>query len=125
MPTLCDILNLECPKDRPIDGISIAPLLNNKEQSRNKTIKWMYNVADNFDSTYTAAISGDRYKLYATYNKGKMTSSELYDLIDDPSESHDLSKENHQELKSLQSDLDEWRQSVITSATKTVNCMNQ
>ena len=125
MPTLCDLLNLKCPKDRPIDGISIMPLLNNKEQSRNKTIKWMYNVADNFDSTYTAAISGDRYKLYATYNKGKMTSSELYDLIDDPSESHDLSQENHHELKSLQSDLEEWRQSVIMSATKTVNCMNQ
>ena len=125
MPTLCDLLELECPKDRPIDGVSIMPLLKNSADTRNSTIKWMYSVSDNFDSTYNVAISGDRYKMYGSYSKGILKSSELYDLVSDPSESNDLSKKYPDTLSSFEKELEEWRSSVIKSATKTVKCMDQ
>ena len=125
MPTVCDVLNIECPKDRPIDGQSIMPLIKGTQNTRNKTVSWMYDVHDNFDSSYSAAISGDQYKIYATYNKGKIKTAELYDLINDVSESHDLSHDNQNTFSELRGELESWRKSVIKSATKEVNCMKQ
>ena len=125
LPTVCDLLKLPCPTDRPIDGRSILPLLKGTTDLRGSSIQWMFSVSDNFDGSYNAAISDDRYKLFASYSKGKMSSSELYDLVNDPSESKDLSEAQPDLAKKYQTDLETWRQSVIKSATKTVKCMDQ
>ena len=125
LPTACDLLKLQCPTDRPIDGQSILPLLKGTSDKRGSSIQWMFSVPDNFDGSYNAAISDDRYKLFAKYSKGKMSSSEFYDLVNDPSESKDLSESQGVLAKKYQEDLETWRQSVIKSATEVVKCMDQ
>ena len=125
MPTVCDMLDIKCPSDRPIDGKSIMPLLKGEKDTRNSTMAWMYNVADSFESSYNAVISGDQFKLFASYNKGKMVSAQLYDLLNDRSESKDISSENKDMFDQLKNELEDWRSSVIHSATKVVDCMEQ
>ena len=70
-------------------------------------------------------ISGDQFKLFASYNKGKMVSAQLYDLLNDRSESKDISSENKDMFDHLKNELEDWRSSVIHSATKVVDCMEQ
>ena len=45
-PTVCDILGVDPPKDRPIDGMSILPLIRGEISSRNQSIAWAYKIAD-------------------------------------------------------------------------------
>lgn len=125
MPTVCDVLNVKCPNDRPIDGKSIMPLIKGEKTTRGSSMAWMFEVPDNFDSSYNAVLSADRFKLFASYKKGKIESSELYDLINDRSEAKDVKGENPDTYEEMRKELEEWRQSVIMSATKEVKCMDQ
>ena len=126
-PTVCDILGVQCPRDRPIDGKSILPFLKGKVTVRNSDIAWAYNIHDDFDGEYNAALSGDQYKLIAAYKNGKVESSELYDLLHDPSESVDLSGDGKYDklLSEMKVQLEKWRQSVINSAVHEVDCMQK
>ena len=49
-------VEVKCPSDRPIDGKSIMLLLKGENDTRNSTMAWMYNVADNFESSYNADL---------------------------------------------------------------------
>jgi arylsulfatase A-like enzyme len=131
LPTVCDILNISVPSDRTIDGESILPLIRQEKSTRNKTIAWAFDIHDgDFNGTYHAAISGDRYKVFAQYSNGTVKSAELYDLIDDPYETTDISDKNPQISKEYRELLETWRQSVYSSAqevgclgvSKQVNC---
>ena len=117
LPTVCDILNISLPNDRVIDGSSILPLIRRENSTRNQTISWAYNIpGGNFNGSYNAAISGDRYKVYATYHKGAISSAELYDLISDPYETTDISKQYLQVFQTYTELLEAWRDSVYHSA---------
>ena len=123
LPTVCDTLNISTPTDRAIDGTSIMPLLRKEKPTRNKTISWAYDIRDgNFNGIYHAAISGDRYKVFAKYVNGKVSSAELYDLIDDPYETTDISEKHPQMLQQYAELLEEWRDSVYHSAQE-VGCL--
>ena len=123
LPTVCDILNVSTPNDRVIDGESILPLLKQQKSTRNKTISWAYQIRDgDFNGSYNAAISGDRYKVYTEYFNGIVYSAELYDLIEDPYETTDVSEKNAQVLGEYRELLETWRKSVYTSAQE-VGCL--
>ena len=122
LPTVCDILGTQPPSDRPIDGTSIMPLLRNERSTRNKTISWAFNIHGNFNGTYNAAISGDQFKVYSTYSEGEVKTAELYDLINDPSETTDISAKYPEILHSLEQTMEEWMESVHQS-TQTVGCL--
>ena len=122
LPTACDILGLSPPSDRPIDGVSIMPFIKGDKTQRNVSIKWAYNIPHNFNGAYQAAISGDQYKIYALYDKGKVKSAELYDLLADPFETKDVSGEKKELYNDMLTELEQWRQSVIKSATEEVKC---
>ena len=127
LPTVCDIVHVpssECPDNRPIDGQSILPLLTGRTGKRGSNIKWAYYIPKDFNAEYDAAISGDQYKVHATYNKGKIKSARLYDLVADRSESKDLSVEKPELLNSLKGELHIWLQSVAWSALKEVDCIS-
>ena len=122
LPTACDIVGTSPPSDRPIDGVSIMPFIKGDKTQRNVSIKWAYNIPHNFDGAYQAAISGDQYKIYALYDKGKVKSAELYDLLADPFETKDLSGDKKEVYNDMLAELEQWRQSVIKSATDEVKC---
>ena len=124
LPTVCDILNISTPRDRTIDGESIMPLLRQEKSTRNKTIAWAYNIHQgDFNSSYHAAISGDRYKLYTAYSNGAVKSAELYDLIEDPFETTDISQKSQQVVREYGQLLEQWRDSVYQSAAQEVGCL--
>ena len=124
LPTICDILGVRPPNDRELDGISIVPFLRNETSIRSKPIAWAYPIPNYFSKgQYHAALSGDQYKVYATYYNSKITSSELYDLKNDRSETTDLSAEHPDILNSMKQELDDWMQSVIKSARDEVQCL--
>ncbi len=125
MPTACDILDIECPHDRPIDGKSIMPLIKEQAVDRGSNMAWMYEVGDDFSSSYNAVLSGDQFKLFASYIKGKLDSAQLYDLVNDISESKDVSADHKEIFDEMKQELEQWRHSVVKSATEEVKCMKQ
>ena len=124
LPTVCDIIGVSPPSDRPIDGVSILPLIKDESAQRNKSIMWMYPVRNgDFNGQYTFALSGDQYKIYGLYNNGEMKETKLFDLAADPHETHDISSEHPELVAAMQAEMEEWRQSVIESATNKVQCV--
>ena len=123
LPTVYDILDIKPVDNRLIDGISILPFLQGKVEQRNHSIYWAYQIPGNFNTgKYQVSVSGDRYKLIATYYNGKVMGYELYDLISDLGEKTNLSKKFLSISNKLLSKIESWRQSVIVSAKK-VGCL--
>ena len=57
LPTVCDILGVDPPTDRPIDGTAILPLLRGEISTRDKPSGWMYHVNNgDFNGHYDAAL---------------------------------------------------------------------
>ena len=123
LPTVRDILDIKPVDNRPIDGISILPFIQGKVEQRNHSIYWAFQIPGNFNiGKYHVSVSGDRYKLIATYYNGKVTDHELYDLINDLGEKTNLSKKFPSISNKLLSEIESWRKSVIASAKK-VGCL--
>jgi len=95
LSTECDIVGIKPPSSCPIDGKSIPPFLRGEMEQRNRFIYWTFRIPENFNKgAYSIAISGDRYKLIATYDNGKVTHHQLYDLVNDMQEKEDLSEKH-------------------------------
>ena len=123
LPTVCDIVGIKPPNDRPIDGISILPFLRGEMEQRNRSIYWLFRIPGNFNKgAYNIVSSGDRFKLIATYNDGKVTRHQLYDLVNDIQEKVDLSKKLPSLSEKLLRGVENWRNSVMDSAQK-VGCL--
>ena len=122
LPTVYDILGIEPKDNRPIDGISILPLLEGKVEKRGQLIHWAYNIRGDFNGLYKVATSGDRYKLIGKYMYGKLAKYQLYDLVNDIGETKDLSESEPAITREMISQFEEWMKSVMSS-TKTVGCL--
>ena len=126
LPTVCDIVGVKPPSDRPIDGVSILPFIKEEVTTRNSSMKWAYNVNGDFDKNkYQAAISDDQYKLYAMYNNGEMSSAELYDLTKDPYEQTDIKDKMSDVHNKMKEDLEKWHKSIMNSAKNVVKCYSK
>ncbi|QBY06119.1 N-acetylgalactosamine-6-sulfatase [Thalassotalea sp. HSM 43] len=86
-PTVAEIVGYSMPDSRPIDGISLLPLLiNNKSQPNFKRHK-----AIPFIAKEKASLIDGGYKLVTSVkNNNKF---ELYDLVKDPSETSDVASQ--------------------------------
>ena len=121
LPTVGEIIGNNMSSN-VLDGISILPMIRNEQNTRNATIKWAFKVPANFSRQYQAAISGDRFKVYAKYNNDRVAAAYLYDLSADPAESADVKERYVEEFESLKHELEEWRQSLIHSAKHEAQC---
>lgn len=105
LPTIADILDLSLP-ERPYDGISVLAALEGSMTERPKPIPFSYQGQ--------IALSDNRYKMYYAQN---LANYELYDLLADPAESTDISKEFPEILAAMiaqhQDIRDSWRSSLI------------
>ena len=70
LPTILDILNINYPSDRPIDGESIWPLLQGEKKVRDKPIGFILRERQSWVDNQYKLISADGGKNF-----------ELYDLI--------------------------------------------
>ncbi len=104
-PTIMEAVGFELPDpDRPMDGVSLLPLIEGTMTKRPSPL--------GFQSSKQIALSDNRYKLYSG-DKGK--TYELYDLIEDPSETTDLAKQKPKILQQMIKTLEDWRASCKSS----------
>ena len=125
LPTVCDIVGIRQPYDRPIDGESIMPFIKGEVTTRQTSMKWAFNFGRYFDgkSEYQAAISDNQYKLYAMYNEKEATRTELYDLTVDPYEQEDIKLAEDKVHDKMKGELEVWLDSVRHSAKDVVKCI--
>ncbi|MFK8112430.1 MAG: sulfatase [Rubripirellula sp.] len=106
VPTILEITSIEHPAtDRPLDGTSLAPLLDKEIGQRSKPIP--------FRHTGKAALIDNNLKLLTTsLKKGAF---ELYDIENDVRESRDLAKEKPEAFHAMRQQLLDWVGSVDAS----------
>jgi len=104
-PTVLDVLGVKLKtQPKPIDGVSLLPLIEGKMTKRPFPI--------GFESGSQISLTDNRYKLYSK-NKGKTYM--LFDLIEDPCETKDRAAERPEILRSMKTTLDKWRKSCKDS----------
>ena len=118
LPTVCDILGVDPPLDRPIDGISILPFLKGDVNHRNSSIAFAFHIrrGDLNSYFYGALLQGSK-KLVVNYDKGNIQSVNLYDVVADPKEETDISLQHTDVVPALKQELQDFLQSVKKSAT--------
>ena len=104
MPTILDILDLEYPDDRILDGISILGALKGIEDERQVPMGFIYSPKISWVT--------QRYKLIGEENGSHF---ELYDLLKDPSETENIIEGYPEIAEQLKADLFSWLQSVESS----------
>ena len=104
-PTVLDILGFE-PKGqpKPLDGISLLPLIEGKMTERPKPIA--------FESRGQLALSDNRYKLI---RPGGGQPWMLFDLAEDPGEKRDLAAEKPKVVEEMKAALLDWQRSCAAS----------
>jgi arylsulfatase A-like enzyme len=104
-PTVLDVVGLKMKgQPRPIDGVSLLPLIEGKMTKRPVPI--------GFESGRQVSLTDNRYKLISQ-NKGKTYM--LFDLIEDPRETKDLAVEKPEILQTMKATLEKWRKSCKDS----------
>src|SRR5690606_39176378 len=94
VPTILDIIGQSRPTDKPLDGISILPVLQQNRQS----------IDRDFYLGYGALISGNRWKIVkADSGNPRMDEPEdvLYDILADPTESNDVKTQHKRQYRRL------------------------
>ncbi|WP_082930788.1 sulfatase [Shewanella woodyi] len=102
LPTFVDIAGGDPSSFKELDGQSIVPMLKGEVLSREHVILYR-----NYEDAY-AAVIGKRWKLVA-FVSGK---AELYDLLTDPAETTDISKQQPERVAQLKQTLLEWQMDV-------------
>ena len=100
LPTLCDIAGAEVPQDRPLDGVSILPMLQGRKLKRSVPLYWRYDRA--ISKPFTVAMRQRDWKIIADT---KLTKFELYNLKADLAEQTDLSQQEPRRLARMKETL--------------------
>ena len=93
--TVLDILDVPLPNDRTIDGVSMAPAFAGGKLERSVPLFWRTHIAP-VDSH--AAIRIDEWKIVANED---LTKFQLYQIVEDWKEEHDLAEGNPEKLAEM------------------------
>ena len=115
LPTIVEALNLTLPDDRPLDGISLMPLIKGQMKERPRPIA--------FDYGGMAALTDNRYKLMVpsaaiggTGSKKKRDGAAmLFDIHADRGESKNLADAHPDIVKRMKAQLEAWAASCENS----------
>jgi len=109
-PTFCELLGLDTEEfARPYDGISLWDIMEGEQTKRDRPIGFQFGQQK--------SLVDDRYKLVHNLSEKRHRSDngtvpvaeyELYDLIDDPSETENIIEQNQQVARSMKQQLDQW-----------------
>lgn len=105
-PTLLALSGIPMHPHHTVDGMDISPLLRGEEMAE-RPIFWHYPHYGNQGGTPVAAVRFGRYKLLRFFEDEHV---ELYDLLQDISESFDISGSQPQRAKEMKELLDTWIQ---------------
>jgi arylsulfatase A-like enzyme len=117
-PTLLAAAGLVLPEAQPdLDGINVLPLLSGEVEQRNAPIAFQSPIrgsdysADRSQLQY--ALSDEQYKLFSGDGGA---SWELYDLLNDPSEEHDVAASHTERVEGMKVQLEAWIESTRLDA---------
>lgn len=109
-PTMLEMAGVEARPHQHVDGQSFAPLLQGEQKDFNRgPIYWHYPHYGNQGGQPAAAIRDGDWKLIEFFEDGR---TELYNLANDLSEQHDISKSEPDRTATMQRQLHEWQRSV-------------
>ncbi len=102
------MLDITANKKLKTEGKSFLSVLKSEDNWNNRTIFWHSNKARpvNTGDAKSSVIREGDYKLIEFYEQNRI---ELYNIAKDPSEQHDISKENKQKVASLLKKLHQWK----------------
>lgn len=104
LPTILDVLELDYPDTRPLDGVSILKAIQGEETIRQKPMGFIC-------KPHTSWVT-HQYKLIGNED---LQSFELYDLLKDPSEKNNVIDVFPEVAHTLEAELVEWHRSVQNS----------
>ena len=108
LPTIVEILDIDYPDNRPIDGVSLADVLNEDKTDRTKPIGFRFGTKMSWVT--------QEYKLIST-DKGE--TFELYNLLMDKEEQNNIASENTELVNEMRLELLAWIESCDASANGT------
>jgi len=106
-PTILDALEIPLPDDRVYDGVSLLPLIDGKRGDRGRPIGFL-----NREGAEGAWME-DRYKLITREGKAW-----LYDIVEDPAESKDLSEARPEVTARMKRELEAWKKAVMADKAR-------
>ena len=110
-PTILDILGLDRENQpRPLDGISLLPLIEGRITERPQPIA--FETGRHRNRTPTFALIGNHYKLISQLDQSQDL---LFDLQADPAESTNLLRKDPDRAQAMREQLEEWRTSCARS----------
>lgn len=99
LPTICSLLNIPKPTDRPIDGEDFSAVLKSQPMKREKPLFWGFETLYFQDpSGYLYAVRDGDWKVISDENAQKLL---LFNLKTDPYELNDVSQKNPEVLTKL------------------------
>jgi len=105
-PTILDLANIDLIPEQHVDGVSLKPLLENKEITMpDRSLFWHYPHYGNQGGEPSSIIRDKDWKLIHYWEDGK---NELYNLKSDPGEQFDVADEHSQITMLLAKKLDTW-----------------
>lgn len=112
-PTIASWLSLDLPDGLQLDGINLAPLIDQATKGK----PGQRGRAIGFESARMATWTTDQFKLVANLKRepGGMppaTRLQLFDLLSDPAETEDVSADNPLITTQLNAELTKWREAI-------------
>ncbi len=104
LPTLCEAAGVDIPNDRPIDGLSLMPLIKQAGSLDREALYWHFPHYRHGNSPYSIIRKGD-WKLIKHYVGPRF---EMFNLKEDLSEKNNLAESHPEKLKELHEDLQAW-----------------
>ena len=106
LPTILDLLDIPYPiASRPLDGISLVPVIDGRVTRREAPIKFRYSG--------DLALVDNEYKLLR--NRASKGQFQLFDLVNDKAETRDISDVHPEVAARLRKELLDWNDSVTAS----------
>jgi len=111
-PTIIDLLGIRLENQPLMDGASLRGIIESDTvRIRNKPIGFHSRYKKDFMTVW----SGNRYKLVSKDNR---VTFELYDLVNDPYERHDIAGRYPELVFQMTGELDEWMSSINEGQTQ-------
>ena len=114
-PTFLEIADLKNEAARPIDGVSLVPLLRQTGKLNRRAIYWHYPHYHSSSIGPCGAVRAGDYKLIEWYDQsicGPGNEFELYNLKEDMGEQNNLVKKMPERVENLKKMLSNWRNEV-------------
>ena len=114
LPTLCEVVGIETPSDRVLDGESILPALRGEEFNRTKPLYWQ----KTYKGTPNTALRQGDWKILAHSNSHRepFREFELYNLRNDIGETFNLAQKETEKFAEMKQLLESAHQSVNREA---------